>query len=158
MKQRKATKSKKRKRNNLSSSTRLHQCKKAEILYLRKRVVELEEELQILKTRCKRLSDLQHRHDLNSAGATWEELAEANYQARLQSEEMNSSLKLRVANQFQMTGALSALIQQLAAQGIDTAFVQDPDSIGTDTAFEATGLSDVETLLLERDLTELDII
>ncbi|KAG2912307.1 hypothetical protein PC129_g6646 [Phytophthora cactorum] len=50
----KTPKTKKRKRRNLSSSTRLQQCKKAEILFLRRRVQELEEQMHQLQAAPKR--------------------------------------------------------------------------------------------------------
>ncbi|KAG3153041.1 hypothetical protein PI126_g10253 [Phytophthora idaei] len=65
----------KRKRCTLSSSTRLQQRKKAELLYLRKRVQEMEEYVEQLKACLMNTRLMEH--------------VKAQYHARLQSEEVN---------------------------------------------------------------------
>ncbi|KAG6614249.1 uncharacterized protein IUM83_09944 [Phytophthora cinnamomi] len=158
----KATKTKKKKRRNLSSSTRLQQSKKAEILYLRKRVLELEEELQILKVRCKHSFKLYDQRKPNTgeiATTTWEGLADANYHARLQSEETNRALRVLVSNQLQSSGALSALLQQVATQEMDIGYSPESTtrrSMRTNTHLEEAGLSETELPLFETDLAEFD--
>lgn len=118
MVQHKTFKKKKRKRRNLSSSTRLQQCKKAEILYLRKRVLELEEQMHQLQAASKRPHCLLPRQNSDKfkieVQCTWEELAEALYQARLQSEEKNRTLKTILAHQVQASKALCAVMQKQA--------------------------------------------
>ncbi|KAG3080989.1 hypothetical protein PI124_g17928 [Phytophthora idaei] len=105
----KTPKTKKGKRRNLSSSTRLQQCKKAEILFLRRRVQELEEQMHQLQAAPKRQRCLFPRRNSNAdevkieAKSMWEELAEVHYHARLQAEEKNHTLKTILASQIQMS-------------------------------------------------------
>ncbi|EGZ15405.1 hypothetical protein PHYSODRAFT_286316 [Phytophthora sojae] len=106
----KTTKTKKRKGHNLSSSTRLQQCKKAEILYLRKRVLELEQQTQALKGQRERPFN-QLPQDKPSAdciaiapNTTWRELVEANYSARQRAEEENRALKSSWPTSFNRAG------------------------------------------------------
>ncbi|OWZ06471.1 hypothetical protein PHMEG_00021266 [Phytophthora megakarya] len=116
--QHKALTSKKRKRRNLSSSTRLQQCKKAEILYLRRRVLELEEHVKKLQLVSKRPRLLlpQREPNLERTGLNgktrWEQLAEDCYEARLASEEKNRSLKAIMANQVQTSETLWAIMRK----------------------------------------------
>ncbi|GMF65986.1 unnamed protein product [Phytophthora lilii] len=105
------SKSKKRKRRNLSSSSRLQQCKRAEILFLRKRVLELEEQMTELTNQRKCPRALLPRSEPVEVKSRWEELAEKHYRARLHAEEQNRSLKLFMASQVQATKALNAILQ-----------------------------------------------
>ncbi|GMF65985.1 unnamed protein product [Phytophthora lilii] len=119
-------KNKKRKRGNLSSSTRLQQRKRAELLYLRRRAQELEEYMEKLRAarhRCPRPRAVSSEANTQlDAIAThtqlkWMEAAEAQYQARLRSEEANQNLKTIVAYQIQVSKSLrDILLQQVSSQ------------------------------------------
>ncbi|KAG3243790.1 hypothetical protein PI124_g11395 [Phytophthora idaei] len=91
----------KRKRCTLSSSTRLQQRKKAELLYLRKRVQEMEEYVEQLKACLMNTRLMEH--------------VKAQYHARLQSEEVNRTLRAILADQVQVSGSLREILQKQAS-------------------------------------------
>ncbi|KAG2791122.1 hypothetical protein PC116_g21091 [Phytophthora cactorum] len=91
----------KRKRCTLSSSTRLQQRKKAELLYLRKRVQEMEEYVEQLKACPMNTRLMEH--------------VKAQYHARLQSEEVNRTLRAILANQVHVSGSLREILQKQAS-------------------------------------------
>ncbi|ETL79324.1 hypothetical protein L917_20016 [Phytophthora nicotianae] len=129
----KAHKKKKRKRRNLSSSTRLQQGRKAEILFLRRRVLELEEHVHQLQTAPKRRCCLLPQQKPTADGiktktkSVWEELAEDHYHARLQSEETNRTLKSILASQIQRSERMCAIVQELSVmQGMDLVCIETP--------------------------------
>ncbi|OWZ06473.1 hypothetical protein PHMEG_00021268 [Phytophthora megakarya] len=99
---------KKRKRTNLSSSTRLHQRKKAEVLYLRRRAQELEDSIENLKAKMgNSLATINP-----SMGNNWMKVAETHFQARLRSEETNRSLRAIMASQMQVSDTLRGFIEK----------------------------------------------
>ncbi|KAG1710535.1 hypothetical protein DVH05_013261 [Phytophthora capsici] len=115
---RRATK-RKRKRSTLSSSSRLQQRKKAEVLYLRKYAEELEEKRAKLETYGKVFSQV----GINAAeGSVWMSMAKTHFQARLQSETTNRTLKTMLTGQTQMIDLLHSILQKEAfAQEMDQA-------------------------------------
>ncbi|ETI32274.1 hypothetical protein F442_20669 [Phytophthora nicotianae P10297] len=118
-------KMKKRKRSNLSSSTRLQQRKKAELLYLRRHVQEMEEYIEQLRTQC--LQDIPRMKSecVKDGRASWMELASLSYQARLQSEETNRGLKAIMATQAQVSESLRGIIQmQVSFQEDDAVYTE----------------------------------
>ncbi|KAL3656560.1 hypothetical protein V7S43_018559 [Phytophthora oleae] len=121
--QRNIFKRKKRKRPNLSSSTRLQQTKKAETLFLRRRVLELEEQITQLKiAKCGLCVRRKGNNDktIKTTDSKWVDMAEAEHEARPKSEETNCMLKLIVAKQTQSSMSLQArLIKQAAANEMD---------------------------------------
>ncbi|KAG7378082.1 hypothetical protein PHYPSEUDO_010579 [Phytophthora pseudosyringae] len=115
-----ASTTKKRKRSNLSSSTRLQQRKKAEILYLRRRAQELEEQLLQLRQQPCSTQTL-----TASSPATWMQLAQANYQARLRSEEINRTLRAIMASQVQDNDSVGDVLQiQVSFQENDMKYTE----------------------------------
>ncbi|POM73520.1 Hypothetical protein PHPALM_9623 [Phytophthora palmivora] len=104
-------KHKKRKRSNLSSSTRLHQRKKAEVLYLRRRAQELEANIEKLTTK----RGINSTTIVPSMTNDWIKIAQNNFQARLRSEETNRTLKSIMANQIQVSDTLRDIMQKQAS-------------------------------------------
>ncbi|KAG1703554.1 hypothetical protein DVH05_007498 [Phytophthora capsici] len=99
----------KRKRSNLSSSTRLQQRNKAELLYLRKYAQELEEKRAKLETWDKGISQA----EADTAGnSVWMNLAKTHFQARLRSETTHRTLKTILTSQAQVIDLLHDIIHK----------------------------------------------
>jgi hypothetical protein len=98
----------KRKRCTLSSSTRLQQSKKAELLFLRRRVQELEQYVQELKAPKRQARSL--LPGLGSSGklstSQSMEFVNSAYRARRESEETNRTLKSILARHVQAINSL----------------------------------------------------
>ncbi|KAJ8566564.1 hypothetical protein ON010_g6557 [Phytophthora cinnamomi] len=107
----KARRPTKRKRGTLSSSTRLQQRKKAEILYLRRLVQELEAQIDKLQALKDGISAQTTRHEI-SVGM---KLAEAQYRARRESEETNRNLKAIMNAQLRTSGVLRDVLHMQAS-------------------------------------------
>jgi hypothetical protein len=108
-----ASKTKKRKRSNLSSSTRLQQRKKAEVLFLRRRAQELQEYLDQLKSRRARFSSPGETNALSDGclASSWARTAKTFQQARLRSEDLNRRLKALMATQLRVNHFLRESLQ-----------------------------------------------
>ncbi|KAG3108545.1 hypothetical protein PI124_g12275 [Phytophthora idaei] len=117
------TRKKKRKRSNLSSSVRLQQRKKAEILYLRRLIQEMEEVIEQLKT--KRLQNTSHMRSECSkeGGKDWVLMAKRSHQARLKSEKTNCALKAIMATQVQVSDSLREIMQMQVSFQEDDIFL-----------------------------------
>ncbi|KAG1710534.1 hypothetical protein DVH05_013260 [Phytophthora capsici] len=122
---RRATK-RKRKRSTLSSSTRLQQRKKAEVLYLRKYAQELEEKRAKLDSRDQHAS----QGEVDAADdIVWMSMAKTHFQARLQSETTNRSLKTMLAIQAQVIDSLRNILhKQTSIQEMNLARVVEPSA------------------------------
>ncbi|ETP02174.1 hypothetical protein F441_20731 [Phytophthora nicotianae CJ01A1] len=106
-----ATRKKKRQRSNLCSSTRLQLRKKAEFLYLRRHVQELEGYLEQLKAQGAQMRTSPICQSAKENTAYWFTLAGINYQARLQSEETNRASKAIMATHVQLNDTLREVVQ-----------------------------------------------
>jgi hypothetical protein len=133
----KAIPAKKRKRRNLSSSTRLQQAKKAELLFLRKRVLELDDQLQRLQRPKKRQRPLFPQHQIAlEAKAPW-----TDFHARLQAEETNRHLKALLAAQVQASEALRVFLQSQAICQVRSSIAGKPDKASPRSSWTAPSWS-----------------
>ncbi|KAJ8566566.1 hypothetical protein ON010_g6559 [Phytophthora cinnamomi] len=98
----------KQKRCTLSSSTRLQQQKKAEILYLRKRAQEMENYIKHLNHGSR--GQLLSPPPSSAAHRSSNPLIDDEYRARLHSEEMNRRLREILANQVQLADSLKSIL------------------------------------------------
>ncbi|GMF16597.1 unnamed protein product [Phytophthora lilii] len=90
-----------RKRTGWNSSTGLQRRKRAEILFLREHVLDLEAHAEQLKSRVGLIR-------AKGGPSDWQKLAEAKYAERKKAEEMNQTLRGILRNQLQLSDTLQA--------------------------------------------------